>query len=73
VDGVNALICAVFFGFLSRQCMVYAADLKSFGEVSMTLQMPIYPFVYGIAAGCCLLTLVLAVRFIKSIAVMMGQ
>jgi hypothetical protein len=39
----------------------------------MTLQMPIYPFVYGIAAGCCLLTLVLAVRFIKSIAVMMGQ
>jgi hypothetical protein len=39
----------------------------------MTLQMPVYPFVYGIAAGCCLLALVLAVRFIKSIAVMMGQ
>ena len=73
VDGINALICGVFFGFLSHQCMVYAADLKSFGEVSMTLQMPIYPFVYGIAVGCCLLTLVLAVRFIKSIAVMMGQ
>ena len=73
VDGVNALICAVFFGFLSHQCMVYAADLKSFGEVSMTLQMPVYPFVYGIAVGCCLLTLVLAVQFIKSIAVMMGQ
>jgi TRAP-type C4-dicarboxylate transport system permease small subunit len=73
VDGINALICAVFFGFLSHQCVVYAADLKSFGEVSMTLQMPIYPFVYGIAVGCSLLTLVLAVRFIKSIAVMMGQ
>jgi len=39
----------------------------------MTLQMPIYPFVYGIAVGCCLLTLVLAVRFIKSMAVMTGQ
>jgi TRAP-type C4-dicarboxylate transport system permease small subunit len=72
VDGVNALICAVFFGFLSHQCMVYAADLKSFGEVSMTLQMPVYPFVYGIAAGCFLLTLVLAVRFIRNVTVMAG-
>ena len=73
VDGINDSICAVFFGFLSHQCLVYAGDLKSVGEVSMTLQMPIYPFVYGIAVGCCLLTVVLAVRFIKSIAVMMGQ
>jgi hypothetical protein len=58
---------------LARQCLVYAADLKGFGEVSMTLQMPIYPFVYGIAAGCGLLTLVLAVRFLKDVAVAMGQ
>ena len=73
VDGVNALICSIFFGFLARQCLVYAADLKSFGEVSMTLQMPIYPFVYGIAAGCFLLTLVLGVRFVKNAAVAMGR
>ncbi len=71
VDGINALICAVFFGFLARQCLAYAGDLKSFGEVSMTLQMPVYPFVYGIAAGCFLLTLVLAVRFLRDIAVVM--
>jgi len=73
VDGVNALICAVFFGLLARQCLVYADDLKSFGEVSMTLQMPVYPFVYGLAAGCGLLTLVLAVRFLKDVAVALGQ
>ncbi len=73
VDGVNALICSIFFGFLARQCLVYAADLKSFGEVSMTLQMPIYPFVYGIAAGCFLLTLVLGVRFVKNAALVMGR
>ena len=69
MDGINALICAVFFGLVARQCLVYAADLKGFGEVSMTLQMPIYPFVYGLAAGCGLLTLVLAVRFLKDVAV----
>lgn len=73
VDGVNASICAVFFGFLARQCIVYAADLKAFGEVSMTLQMPIYPFVYGIAAGCGLLSVILAVRFLKDVAVALGQ
>ena len=72
VDGVNALVCAVFFGFLARQSLVYAGDLKTHGEVSMTLQMPVYPFVYGIAAGCFLLTLVLAVRFLKDVTVAMG-
>ena len=73
VDGVNDLICAVFFGFLSHQCLVYARDLKSVGEVSMTLQMPVYPFVYGIALGCLLLTLVLAVQSLKNIAATMEQ
>ena len=29
VDGINDSICAVFFGFLSHQCLVYAGDLKS--------------------------------------------
>ena len=71
VDGVNALVCAVFFGFLAWQSGVYAGDLKHHGEVSMTLQMPVYPFVYGIAAGCFLLTLVLAVRFLKDITTAM--
>ncbi|MGD9332342.1 MAG: TRAP transporter small permease [Desulfobacterales bacterium] len=73
VDGINALICAIFFALVARQCMTYAADLKNYGEVSMTLQMPVYPFVYGIAAGCVLLTLVLVVRFIKDLAVATGQ
>ena len=68
IDGVNALVCAVLFGLLARQSMRYAADLQSFGEVSMTLQMPVYPFVYGIAAGCWLLVVVLAVRVLKNLA-----
>ncbi len=68
VDGVNALICTALFALLALQSMRYAADLKSFGEVSMTLQMPVYPFVYGIAAGCWLLVIVLAVRFLKDLA-----
>ena len=69
IDGVNALVCAALFGLLARQSMRYAADLQAFGEVSMTLQMPVYPFVYGIAVGCWLLVLVLVVRVLKNLAV----
>lgn len=68
VDAVNAAVCAALFGLLAQQSMRYAADLRSFGEVSMTLQMPVYPFVYGIAAGCWLLVLVLVVRFLSDLA-----
>ncbi len=69
IDGVNALVCAALFGLLARQSMRYAADLQAFGEVSMTLQMPVYHFVYGIAVGCWLLVLVLVVRVLKNLAV----
>jgi len=67
VDALNAFICSILFGLLTRQCLGYAADLKGAGEVSMTLQMPVYPFVYGLAAGCLLLSLVLAVQTFKSL------
>jgi TRAP-type C4-dicarboxylate transport system permease small subunit len=62
VEAVNAGICALLFIVVSRQCLLYALDLKSSGEVSMTLQMPIHPFVSGIALGCTMLSLVLAVN-----------
>lgn len=68
VDGANAAICSIFFGFVAWQCLVYAGDMKAYGEVSMTLQMPVYPVVYGLAAGCFLLTLVLAVQALKNVA-----
>ena len=65
LDALNAFICSVLFGLLTHQCLGYAADLRAAGEVSMTLQMPVYPFVYGLAAGCLLLSVVLAVQTLK--------
>jgi len=47
---------------------MYAGKLRQLGEVSMTLQMPIHPFVYGISIGCGLLTLVLGIRFAAAVA-----
>lgn len=61
VEAINAGICALLFTVLCRQCVFYARDLQASGEVSMTLQMPIHPFVFGIAIGCAMLSLVLYV------------
>ena len=59
VEAINTGICALLFTVLCRQCVFYAMDLKASGEVSMTLQMPIHPFVFGIAIGCAMLSIVL--------------
>lgn len=59
VEGIGTLAGAVFFAIVSWQCLIYGKDLKASGEVSLTLEVPIYPFAYGIALGCAALTVVL--------------
>jgi TRAP-type C4-dicarboxylate transport system permease small subunit len=66
IDCINSIICAFLFAVITWQSVVYALDLKNSGEVSMTLQMPIHPFVFGIALGCGMLSLVLFVRSVES-------
>lgn len=66
IDGIGALVGLVLFGLISWQSAVYAMDLKQSGEVSMTLQMPIYPFLLGMAAGSGMLCLVLIIEMIRS-------
>jgi hypothetical protein len=52
------------FSLIAWQSIVYAAALKANNSVSPTLEMPIYPFVYGVAAGCILLCPVLLMELI---------
>ena len=62
VELVNGLICIALFALVAWQCGRYGMELKASGEVSMTLQTPIYPVVWGIGAGCAVLCLVLIAR-----------
>lgn len=64
IETANSLLAACFFSLLTWQCVLLADDLRRSGEVSLTLEMPFYPFVYGIAAGCAVLTLVLISDFL---------
>lgn len=67
IDTFNDLISTCLFALITWQSIVYASDLKQSGEVSLTIQMPIYPFVYGISLGCGLLCLILLLNFVKSL------
>ncbi|TFG93301.1 MAG: TRAP transporter small permease [Syntrophobacterales bacterium] len=61
------MISAVLFGILALQSTIYALDLKRTGEVSLTIEVPIYPFVFSIAIGCLLVCLVLLTDLYKSL------
>lgn len=59
LDAFNELAGAVFFGLIALAGMHAAGDIRNSGEVSLTLELPIHPILYGIAAGCALLALIL--------------
>jgi len=59
LDALNELAGAVFFGIIAYAGMGAANDIRNSGEVSLTLELPLHPILYGIAAGCALLALIL--------------
>ena len=59
VNIFNSAFALVLFALIAFQSYQYAQTMKAAGTVSSTLEMPVYPFVYGVAAGCILLCPVL--------------
>ncbi len=61
VFATGEILSLLLFGILAWQSTLYALDLKRTREVSLTVEIPVYPFVFSIAIGCFLTCLVLAV------------
>jgi TRAP-type C4-dicarboxylate transport system permease small subunit len=58
IDALTSILGLVFFALLAWHSVQYANDLRVTGEVSLTLELPFYPFVYGVgfsAASVCLI------------------
>ncbi|MBW1704291.1 MAG: TRAP transporter small permease [Deltaproteobacteria bacterium] len=66
LNAVNYLICMVFFSVVAWQIAKYATTLWKTGEVTETLRIIYYPFTYGVAFGCVILSLVFLINFLKS-------
>jgi len=55
-----------FFALLAWQSFIYANDLYASHEVSLTLELPFYPFVYGIGFSAAVVCLILLSDVIKN-------
>ena len=67
LDAVNYAATSLLFGVIAWQVWVWGGKIKSGGELSETLKLTYYPFVYAVAAGFGLLALVLLVDLLKTI------
>jgi TRAP-type C4-dicarboxylate transport system permease small subunit len=66
LSSINYFICMVFFATAAWQIAKWATTLKRTGEITETLRIIYYPFTYGLALGCALLSLALLVDFLKT-------
>lgn len=62
LNGINCVICMIFFALGGWQIVKLANTLRTSGEVTETLRIIYYPFTYGVALGCFLLSLVMLVE-----------
>jgi len=65
LNASNCLICMIFFAVVARQIAKYATTLLETGEVTETLRIIYYPFIYAVALGCAVLSLVFLTDLIK--------
>lgn len=67
VASVNDLCVSVFCAVVCWQSLSFAIRSMRAGEVSPTIKMPFYPFIFGIAIGAFLLSIVLFVNFLREL------
>ncbi len=67
LNTINCLICLIFFSLVTWQIASYGTTLWKTGEVTETLHIIYYPFTYGVAFGCAILSLVFLTELLKSL------
>lgn len=68
IESILAALGIILFALIAWQSVLYGLDCQSSGEVSLTLQLPFYPIIYGVALGAGVVCLVLLVDFLNAIA-----
>lgn len=67
LDSIVAVLGTTLYLVLSWQCYVYAKRVWHLGELSLSTQIPFYPFIFGLAFGFLMLALVLMIDIVQSI------
>ena len=67
LNSITYVMCVIFFAIVGWRMAQWAGTLRRTGEVTETLRIIFYPFTYGVALGCFILSLVLLVDLLKLI------
>jgi len=65
LDLSTRVLCIVLFAVVGWNLFIYSAKLMHSGEVSLTIQIPFYPFSYGVGVCCFLQCFVLVGDIVK--------
>ena len=63
VDTITQFACFLLSGLITWSSLVYSEEMRTSGEVSQDLWIPIFPFIYVVALGCSILALTLLIKF----------
>lgn len=66
LDVVNYFVTLVFFSIVTWQIFVWGAKIWESGEVSETLKIIYYPFIFSVAVGFGVLSLTLLIDLLKT-------
>jgi TRAP-type C4-dicarboxylate transport system permease small subunit len=67
LDGISYFVTMIFFTIVSWQVFVWAIKIWKSQEVSETLKVIYYPFIFGVAVGFTVFSLTLIVDFLKNL------
>ena len=67
ISSIVCLLGMILFTLLAWRSIEFGHNLRISGEVSMTQEIPFYPFVYCIAFCCVSVVSVLLVQFLRSV------
>jgi TRAP-type C4-dicarboxylate transport system permease small subunit len=63
VQSISTLLCILFFAAVIWRAFMYARDMQILGDASMTINIPLAPFAYGLALAFIPMLLILVIRF----------
>ena len=66
LTSLNSAVCMAFFAIVAWRIAKWSMTIWQTGEVSETLRIIFYPFSYGVALGCAVLSLVFLTDLVRS-------
>lgn len=73
IESITGCFGLFLFALIAWQSANYANELRLSGEVSLTLELPFYPFVYGVGFSAAVVCLILLSDLLKTLAKIFGK